>query len=167
MMPSVVGPDPDPSAMRRGQDDAVAVIERPRRLALRPAWLAAGLAVAVYANALASDDGLGLVPLLVFGIVPHLSVLGGIGQPHARGQLAPRAVPLFNAMHHPGLPLVLAAVAAAGVLPTFWLVGSLAWFGHILVDRGLGDGPRTADGWLRRSRPLRLRFSAQAERGGE
>ena len=167
MMPSVVGSDPDPSAMRRTQDEAVAVIERPRRLTLRPAWFASGLAVAVYANVLATDHGLGLVPLLVFGIAPHLPVLGGIGQPHARGQLAPRAVPFFNAMHHPGPPLVLVAVAAAGVLPTFWLVGALAWLGHILVDRGLGDGPRTADGWLRRSRPLRLTFAAQADRGGE
>lgn len=130
------------------------VIERPRRLALRPAWLAAGLVVAVYANALATEQGVGLVPLLLFGIVPHLSVLVGIGRPHARGQLAPGAVPLFNAMHHPGLPLALLAVAAAGVLSAFWLVGALAWFGHIVVDRGLGDGLRTTDGWLRPARLL-------------
>jgi hypothetical protein len=127
----------------------MAVIERPRRLALRHAWLVPGLAVAVYANAQATQHGLGLVPLLVFGIVPHLSVLVGIGQPHARGQLAPRAVPLFNALHHPVPPLVVLGLAVTGVLPPFWLVGALAWFSHIVVDLAFGDGLRTADGWRR------------------
>jgi hypothetical protein len=109
----------------------------------------AGIAVAVYVSAQAADHDLGLVPLFVFGIVPHLSVLAGIGQPHARGQLAPRAVPLFNAMHHPVLPLAVLGLATLGVLPPFWLVGALAWLGHIVVDWGLGDGLRTADGWRR------------------
>ena len=86
----------------------------------------------------------------MFGIVPHLTVLVGIGQPHARGQLAPRAVPLFNAMHHPVRAAGGARLAVAGVLPPFWLVGALAWLSHIVVDRGFGDGLRTADGYLRR-----------------
>jgi hypothetical protein len=150
MTPSIVGSDLNAPGMGVNKETPVAAIERPRRLALHPAWLVPGLAAAVLAGAQATEHGLGLVPLLVFGIVPHLSVLVGIGQPHARGQLAPRAVPLFNAMHHPGPPLALLALAAAGVLPNFWLVGALAWLGHIAVDRGLGDGPRTADGWQRR-----------------
>ncbi len=87
--------------------------------------------------------------VLLLGIVPHLTVLVGIGQPHARGQLAPRAVPLFNAMHHPALPLALLGLATAGILSTFWLVGALTWLGHIVVDLGFGDGLRTADGWRR------------------
>ena len=107
-----------------------------------------GLAIAVYANVVASQQGLGLVPLLVFGILPHVTVLFGLGQPHARGQLAPRAVPLFNAMHHPVVPLALLAVAATGVLPPFWFVGALAWLSHIVVDWAFGDGLRTADGFL-------------------
>ncbi|HLO35286.1 MAG TPA: hypothetical protein VK194_04355 [Candidatus Deferrimicrobium sp.] len=122
------------------------IVAQPRRLALRHGWIVPGLALALYANALASDHGLGLVPVLLFGIVPHLPVLLGVGQPHARGQLALRAVPLFNTMHHPALPLALLGVAAAGILPTFWLVGALAWLGHIVVDLALGDGLRTADG---------------------
>jgi hypothetical protein len=126
-----------------------AVVAQPRRPALRPGWIVPGLALAVYANALAADHGLGLVPVLVFGIVPHLTVLVGVGQPHARGQLAPRAVPLFNAMHHPAVPLALLGLAVAGILPTFWLVGALAWLGHIVVDLSFGDGLRTADGWRR------------------
>ncbi len=35
----------------------MAAIERPRRLALRRAWLVPGLAVAVFANARAMDHG--------------------------------------------------------------------------------------------------------------
>jgi Domain of unknown function (DUF4260) len=152
MTASVVGSEANAPAMRLDNETPMVVIERPRRLALRHAWLVPGLAVAVYANALATDHGLGLVPLLVFGIVPHLAFLVGIGQPHAPGQLAPRAVPLFNMMHHPGLPVALLALAAVGVLPVFWLVGALAWLGHIAVDLALGDGLRTADGWRRRRR---------------
>jgi hypothetical protein len=87
--------------------------------------------------------------LLLFGIVPHLPVLLGIGQPHALGQMAVRAVPLFNVMHHPAPPLILVGLAAAGALSPFWFVGGLAWFSHIVVDRALGDGLRTSDGWRR------------------
>jgi hypothetical protein len=126
-------------------------VDRPRRLRLRlrHTWLVPGLGLALIANAQASTLPVGLVPLLVFGIVPHLTVLIGIGQPHALGQLAPRAVPLFNTMHRPVLPLALLGLAAAGVVPPFWLVAALAWLGHIVVDWGFGNGLRTADGWLR------------------
>jgi hypothetical protein len=118
--------------------------DRRRRLRLRHLWLVPGLGLALVANAQAAHVDLGLVALLVFGIVPHLTVLLGIGQPHARGQLAPRAVPLFNTMHQPVLPLAVLGLAIAGVLPPFWLVGALAWLGHIVVDRGFGNGLRTA-----------------------
>jgi hypothetical protein len=108
-----------------------------------------GLALGVSANIVAGGSHLGLIPVLVFGIVPHLAVLAGIGEAHAPGQLAPREVPLFNAMHHPAPPLALLALAAAGILSPFWLVAGLAWLGHIVVDQGFGKGPRTADGWRR------------------
>ena len=125
-------------------------IVRPRRLLIRPAWLVPGLAIAFYANALAADHGLGLAPLLLFGILPHVTVLAGFGQPHERGQLARRAVPLFNAMHHPVPPLALLGLAVAGVLSPFWVVAALAWLSHILIDLALGDGLRTAEGFRRR-----------------
>jgi rhodanese-related sulfurtransferase len=76
------------------------------RLGRRHLWLIPGLVVAVYANAQSAQHGLGLAVLLLFGIVPHLPALLGIGQPHAPGQMARRAVPLFNVMHHPAPPLV-------------------------------------------------------------
>jgi len=130
-------------------------VAAPRRLKRRHLWLIPGLAIAVYANAQAGTHGLGLGPLLLFGIMPHLPVLLGIGQPHARGQMAARAVPLFNVMHHPVVPLAVAGLAAGGVLSPFWLVGGLAWFSHIVVDLALGDGLRTRDGWRREWWPSR------------
>lgn len=124
--------------------------ERRRGPKVRHVWLIPGLAIAIHANIVAGDHGLGLLPLLAFGIMPHLTVLAGLGQPHGRGQLAPRAVPLFNAMHHPVTPLPLLVIAAAGILPAFWYVGALAWLSHIVIDWALGDGLRKPDGFLRR-----------------
>ncbi len=125
-------------------------IRVPRRLERRHIALFAGIALGVTASLQATAHNLGLVPLLVVAIVPHLTVLAGIGQPRARGQLGPRAVPLFNVMHHPALPVAVLGLAAVGVLSPFWLVSALAWLGHIVFDLGLGDGLRTADGWRRR-----------------
>lgn len=127
------------------------------RLGRRHLWLVPGLAIAVYANAQAGQHGVGLVALLTFGIVPHLPVLLGVGQPHARGQMPARAVPLFNLMHHPVLPIAVIVLAMAGFLSPFWLVGSLVWFSHIVVDLAFGHGLRTADGWRRAWWPSRGR----------
>ncbi len=111
------------------------VARRPRRLVRRHLWLVPGLAIAIYANAQATQHGVGLAPLLIFGILPHLPALFGA-----------RAVPQFNAMHHPLVPLVLLLAAATGFLAPVWLVGALAWLSHIVVDWALGDGHRGADG---------------------
>jgi hypothetical protein len=119
-----------------------------RRLRIRHAWLIPGLAIAIYANSVSSAHDLGLVPVLLFGVLPHVTVLIGLGQAHMRRQLAPRAVPGFNVMHHPAVPLALAAVAATGVIGPFWLVAALAWLSHIVIDWGLGDGLRGRDGFL-------------------
>ena len=131
----------------------------------RHLWLVPGLAIAFYANGQSSFHGLGLAPVLIFGIVPHLPVLLSRGQPHAPGQLHRRAVPLFNAMHHPAVPLAVLALAATGTLSPFWLVGAIAWISHIVVDWAMGDGLRSADGFhLDRSiwvgRPFAIRVKA-------
>ena len=129
---------------------APADLDGGRQFRRRHLWFVPGIGLALVANAQANAFELGLAPLLIFGIVPHLTVLVGFGQPHARGQLPARAVPLFNLMHHPVVPVIVLAVAAAMVAP-FWLVGALAWLSHIVVDRGFGDGLRSADGRVRRS----------------
>jgi hypothetical protein len=130
---------------------------RPRlsRPSARHLWIVPGLAIAVLANTQAGIHGLGLIPVLAFGIVPHLPALLGVGQPHAPGQMASRAIPLFNLMHHPVPPLVVLGLAAAGLLSPFWLVGGLAWFSHIVMDLAFGQGLRTADGWRRSWWPAR------------
>ena len=138
------------TAERVGGDPVAPVAKQQgRRLRPRHLWLVPGLAIAVYANAQASEHGLGLAPVLLFGIIPHLPALLGLGQPHARGQMPARGLRLFNVMHHPVPPLVLLGLAALGVLSAFWLVAGLAWSSHIVVDLAFGQGLRTADGWRR------------------
>ena len=119
------------------------------RLRPRHLWLVPGLAIAVYASMQGTAHGLGIVPLLVFTIAPDVPRLLGVGERHPDGRMATRAVPLFNRLHHPVPPLVLLGLAVAGVLSPLWLVGSIAWLGHLVLGLGIGDRLRTADGRLR------------------
>ena len=80
---------------------------------------------------------------------PDLALLLGIGRDLAPGQLHPRAVPLYNALHHPAGPLALAAVVALGLLATPWLATAGAWAVHIAIDRAVGYGLRTPEGFQR------------------
>lgn len=120
------------------------------RLRRRHLWLVPGLGLALLASQQATQLGAGLVPLLVFGIAPDLPRLAGIGRGHAPGQLPPRAVPFFNAMHHPIVPVaLLLGLAVTGPVSSFLLVGAFAWLGHVVVGFGTGDRLRTADGYVR------------------
>jgi F420H(2)-dependent quinone reductase len=122
--------------------------ERGRRLRLRHLWVVPGLGIAAFANLQAGHLGLGIVPLLAFGIAPDLPRLLGIGQPHAHGQMPLRAVPAFNLMHHPVSPVAVFALAATGLLPPVLYVGALAWLSHIVLGLGIGDRIRDRDGFL-------------------
>jgi hypothetical protein len=55
---------------------------------------------------------------VAFALAPDAAVLYGIAPGLARGQLHPRAVPLYNALHRFWGPLVLAVAALAAGLPT-------------------------------------------------
>ena len=114
--------------------------------AARHLWLVPGLAIALYANGQAGTHGLGLAPVLIFGIVPHLPALLGLRRRRSPSRLGPRSVALFNVMHHPVAPLALLGIALTGLLSPFWLVGAMAWLSHIVVDWAMGDGLRSADG---------------------
>jgi deazaflavin-dependent oxidoreductase (nitroreductase family) len=120
-----------------------------RRLRRRHLWVVPGLSIAVYASGQAQQHELGLVPLLLFGILPHLPSLVGMGDPRPRGHISPRAVPLFNAMHHVGPPVALIALAVVGVLSPFWMVSGLAWLSHIVIDGAIEAGTRAPDGSAR------------------
>jgi hypothetical protein len=93
--------------------------------------------------------GTGLWQIAAFGIGPDRALLAGAGGGLARGQLHPRAVPLYNLVHRVWGPLVLVVIAAAGVLPVGFLIGGLAWGVHVAVDRTVGYGLRSVDGFQR------------------
>jgi len=106
-------------------------------------------------------------PVLLAAVLPDLTFLLGIGQPHGRGQLPARAVPAYNLAHRPILPLLViglsvGALLAARVLnaeidtwesaraiPLLAYAAGLAWLAHIAIDRACGFGLRTPDGWQR------------------
>jgi hypothetical protein len=88
--------------------------------------------------------------LAAFSIGPDLALLLGGGEGLERGQLHARAVPLYNAVHRVTGPVALAALVAIGILPLGFLVGALAWGFHVALDRALGYGLRTRDGFQRR-----------------
>jgi hypothetical protein len=102
-----------------------------RRLRRRHLWLVPGLAIAIVANEVGKANGVGILMLIAFGIAPDLPRLIG-----SRGRLA------HNLLHQPAAPLVGVALAATGLVPIVWLVGSLVWLGHVIAGRGVGDVPR-------------------------
>jgi hypothetical protein len=57
-------------------------------------------------------------------------------------------VPVYNAVHRFWGPVAL-GLAAAFFLPAGFFVGALAWALHVSLDRALGYGLRTPDGFQR------------------
>ncbi len=104
--------------------------------------LGAGIAVAVLGGVAGGRHA------LAFALAPDLALLAGAARGLARGQLHPRAVPLYNALHRFAGPLLLGLAALLG-LGSPWLLGAFAWAAHIAADRALGFGARTRDGFQR------------------
>ena len=102
------------------------------------------LAAAAYELA---TDGAGWWQFFVFGAGPDLALFLGIGKGLEKGQLHPRAVPVYNALHRYWGPAALALLSI--VLPAGYLVGALAWATHISLDRCVGYRLRTPDGFQR------------------
>jgi hypothetical protein len=100
------------------------------------------------AYVLAGNEG-GWWQLGAFGLGPDLALLVGVGSGLARGQLHPRAVPYYNALHRFWGPLALLLTAFAADLSAGWAIGALAWALHIAIDRTVGYGLRTPDGFQR------------------
>ena len=93
--------------------------------------------------------GGGYGQLAAFGLGPDLALVLGAGTGLARGQLHPRAVTAYNLLHRFWGPAALGALTLAGVLPTAFLLGALAWTLHVALDRAVGYGLRTRDGFQR------------------
>lgn len=88
-------------------------------------------------------------PLGLLG--PDLAFLAAIGQPAEHGRPPARAVPVYNLVHRPWLPLALLAVVTFdGPAPAAYFVLGLAWLVHICLDRLCGFGLRAPDGSVRR-----------------
>jgi len=84
---------------------------------------------------------------VAFALAPDLAVLYGIAPGLARGQLHPRAVALYNALHRFWGPLGLAMMALAAGLPLGYLAGAIAWGFHVAFDRAIGLRLRSPDGF--------------------
>ena len=94
-------------------------------------------------------QGTGWWQFFAFGAGPDLALFVGIAPGLAKGQLHPRAVPLYNALHRFWGPAALAVLAAFGVVSVGFFVGAIAWALHIAVDRTVGYGLRGPDGFQR------------------
>ena len=115
------------------------------------ARLAYGLLALVLGTALAVAliaRGVGGWYALCFALAPDVALLVGAAPGLDRGRLHPRAVRLYNALHVFAGPLLL-GIAAFLWLGSPWLVGALAWAAHVAVDRALGIGLRTREGFRR------------------
>lgn len=82
-----------------------------------------------------------------FLIGPDVALLAGVSPGLQHGQLHPRAVRLYNALHVLAGPIAL-GVASIWLGPA-WLAGALAWAAHVSVDRAAGYGLRDRDGLIR------------------
>jgi hypothetical protein len=116
---------------------------RPGRLAY--AVLASGLLAALLAVLVAGPGG--WWQLAAFGLGPDVALFAGAGAGLAKGQLHPRAVPLYNLLHRFWGPLALGLVAL--LLSPAFTCGALAWGFHVAIDRALGYGLRTREGFQR------------------
>jgi Domain of unknown function (DUF4260) len=109
--------------------------------------LAFALLLGVTAFAVAEHGHLGAA--LAGGLGPDLALLLGAGTGLAKGQLHPRAVPFYNAVHRFWLPVGLVIAASAGLLGVGWLTGGLGWCAHVAMDRMAGYGLRSPEGFQR------------------
>ena len=109
------------------------------------AALTVALVAALALEMAVTDTSWWLVVAFLLG--PDVALLAGIGTGLEKGQLHPRAVPLYNALHRYWGPAALAL--ASLVLPEGWLAAALAWAVHVSLDRAIGYGLRTPEGFQR------------------
>jgi hypothetical protein len=123
-------------------------------MARRTAWPAAALFWTAFAVLEGVNHGwLAGTLALLFLILPDLTFLVALDEAPrmAKGQLPPRAVPYYNAMHRALVPLGL--LTAYAVQPVFsWppaFAALCGWLAHISYDRAFGYGLRTKEGFQR------------------
>jgi hypothetical protein len=134
---------------KTGHDMITTTTIQPRAMTGRVAFAVLGalLLGSIAAEAIAHSTG--YWQIAAFGFAPDLALVYGAGRDLARGQIHPRAVRLYNIVHRFGGPIALAALAALGVLSVGFLIGALTWAFHVALDRALGYGLRSSDGYQR------------------
>jgi hypothetical protein len=122
---------------------------RERPISRRAAY--AGLTAALIASIVLETvtHGVGYWQIALFALAPDLALVYGAAQGLAKTQLHPRAVSAYNLLHRFWGPIALAALTGLGWLPLGFFVGALAWATHVSLDRALGYGLRTRDGFQR------------------
>ena len=86
----------------------------------------------------ARRNGVGILLLIAFGIAPDVPRLFGIGRRRTSGRVLPLRV--FNCCTTRSAPVARhRCIAATGIVPAVWLVGSLVWLGHVVIGWGVGD----------------------------
>lgn len=98
----------------------------------------------------AAKHGTGYWQIAAFGLGPDLALFYGAASGLEKGRLHPRAVGIYNLLHRFWGPLALAMLASFGLISLGFLIGALAWAFHIALDRAVGYGLRTRDGFQRR-----------------
>ncbi|MFI6388603.1 DUF4260 family protein [Nonomuraea sp. NPDC050547] len=127
----------------------MAVVTAPARrsVAARVAWAALALFLLAFTVLEVVNHGApALVTAIVFAIVPDLTMFIGARE-GGDGRLSPKAVPFYNFMHRPWIPLVILVGYSFGpvdFVPLF--VAGLAWLLHVAADRAFGYGLRNRDG---------------------
>lgn len=121
----------------------------PRAMTSRVAFAVLGALLLASIAAEAITHSTGYWQIVAFGLAPDLALVYGAGRGLARGQIHPRAVGLYNTVHRFWGPIALAALAALGVVSVGFFIGALTWAFHIALDRSLGYGLRSGDGYQR------------------
>jgi hypothetical protein len=126
----------------------------PGAAARRAGWWVVGAVCTAFAVFEAVKHGSPASYLFFVGALgPDIPLLAQLGTRHEQGQLYRKAVPFYNVLHFPWLPLaVIVFFSFYGstndqAAPGFTL--GLTWLAHIAVDRALGYGLRNRNGWQR------------------
>jgi uncharacterized protein DUF4260 len=122
------------------------------QVAKRVAWAALAVFLLAFIVLEVMNHGVSaLVAALLLLIAPDLTMFIGIGigaGAAGNGKLSRKAVPYYNLLHRPWIPLAVLVVYSVGVLgdwvPLF--TAGLGWLTHIALDRSFGYGLRERDG---------------------
>lgn len=123
-------------------------LARRRRSARRLGYGGLALGLLALAVAAAATRGTSYWLVVLAALAPDLPLLLGVGRGLERGRIHPRAVPLYNAVHRFWGPAAVGVVALAASFSPAYVV-ALAWAFHVALDRAVGYGLRTRDGFQR------------------